>query len=111
MKVSHNAYKSDVFSQGLIVLEAGLMKSIQSIYDENRGVVSEEAVENLLSKFIEKYPNNPLQITTVRKMLEINESYRPDFVNIKSAIPSYDEICEYFENNSGTNQDSQERLV
>lgn len=31
----HNPYKSDVFSLGLSILEAGLMKSVQGIYSSN----------------------------------------------------------------------------
>jgi len=37
LQVSHNSYKSDVFALGLCILEAGLMKPVNVIYDENSG--------------------------------------------------------------------------
>lgn len=97
LKVSHNDYKSDVFSLGLCILEAGLVRPIQSIYDDANMQFLEEELECLIEEFAVKYPDNPLLITTVRKMLECKEAARPDFNNIKSAIPCYNEVCEYFD--------------
>lgn len=79
------------------------MRPIQSIYDENSGQFNECELEILLEEFGVKYPDNPLLITTVRKMVEVEESARPDFINIKNAIPPYDEVCEYFEALKGQN--------
>jgi len=59
-KVSHNIYKSDVFSLGLVLLEAGLVRQIQSIYDDQNGVFCDHELEALLDEFGVRYPDNPL---------------------------------------------------
>lgn len=74
-----------------------MVRPIQSIYDDANMQFLEGELECLIEEFAVKYPDNPLLITTVRKMLECKEAARPDFNNIKSAIPCYNEVCEYFD--------------
>jgi len=95
LKLNHNEYKSDVFSFGLCVLEAGLKRGIGSIYKDTSFDTQE--LERLLTEFGNKYEDNPLLVTTLRKMLSIEESERPDFKTILNAIPAYSEIIDYFE--------------
>lgn len=96
-KVSHNSYKSDVFSLGMTIMEAGLMRPMSGVYDEKSTDINENDLQDNLGEFSQKYQDNPLLVTTVTKMLETRESSRPDFINIKGAIPTYSEIMEYFE--------------
>lgn len=35
LKVRHNPYKSDIFSLGLVVVETGIMESVQDIYEQS----------------------------------------------------------------------------
>lgn len=100
-----------MFSLGLCVLEAGLMRGIQTIYDDMNGQFLDHELEAFIDEFANKYQDNPLLITTVRKMLEINEAARPDFINIKNAIPPYEEVCDYFEHLRGQNHQYEEDLT
>jgi hypothetical protein len=42
------------------------------------------------------YPDNNLLISTVKKMLEYDESKRPDFIEIHEKLPAYRTVKEYF---------------
>jgi len=57
-------------------------------------------LEDLLENFAMMYQDNPLLVTTMRKMLEVKEACRPDFTNIMNAIPGYEEICQFFSINN-----------
>ena len=93
--IIHNKTKSDVFSLGLCMLEAGLLRSIQSIY--NKGDEIDEHMLNIyMDEFEMKYEDNPLLFSSVRKMCEMDESERPTFTDLKMALPDYAEICDYF---------------
>ena len=91
----YNTFKSDIFSLGLSILEMGLLKSVQTIYGLNDNF-DDRALEELLGEFEVKYEDNPLLFTSVQKMLEINEEERPDFIGLKSALPEYEVILDYF---------------
>lgn len=93
-KPNENEYKSDVFSFGLCILEAGLKRGVNNIYSGNS--FSAPELGKLLDEFHRKYEDNPLLVTTLRKMLSVDESERPDFKTIINAIPSYTEIIEFF---------------
>ena len=95
MKSSHNEYKTDVFSLGLCILEAGLKKPVSSIYSESG--FNKPELDRLIGEFSKKYQDNPMVATTVSKMLCVEEAERPDFKGIVKAIPSYAEVLEYFE--------------
>jgi len=94
-KMKHNQHKSDMFALGLTILQAGLMKPIQDIYMGDH--FEARKLEEFLSEFDSTYEDNPLLYTSVRKMCEIDEGERPDFINLKSALPEYDVIKEYFQ--------------
>lgn len=93
-KPNENEYKSDVFSFGLCILEAGLKRGVGSIYTENS--FNPQELNKLLDEFNRKYEDNPLLVTTLKKMLAVDEAERPDFKTIINAIPSYTEIIEFF---------------
>ena len=84
--VSHNTFKSDVFSLGFCFLYAAdlnfnLLYKVRDITDNN---ITEEAINNDLKK---KYSNNFIQILI--KMLKVDEIKRFGFT----------EILEYINNN------------
>jgi serine/threonine protein kinase len=94
-KARHNPQKSDIFALGLTLLEAGLLKSVQGIY-EGRSTVDSKALEELIQEFELQHDDNPLMYSTVRKMLEIEEDERPDFPQLLGALPDFKEIQDYF---------------
>lgn len=95
----YNINKSDVFSAGMILLEASLHKSIKDVYGK-KGVNP-----NLLRKHVvqleKNYPDNNLLVSTLKKMLEYDEKKRPDFIEIHEKLPPYRTVKEYFRNNPG----------
>lgn len=92
--IKHNSIKSDMFSFGLVILEAGLLKSVRNIYDSSN--INKNILDSYLKEFEEKYNNNPLLFSSLRKILEFDEEERPDFISLKEVIPDYDMIKEYF---------------
>lgn len=93
-RAKHNPSKSDIFSLGLTILEAGIMKSIQSIYSGD--TIDVKCLEELIQEFEMKNDDNPLLYSTVRKLLEIEEDERPDFPQLNGALPDFKEIQDYF---------------
>jgi hypothetical protein len=95
-----NLTKSDVFSNGLVVLEAGLMREMPEIYNNKNGEgIDVAALESNIREFEGRYPDNTLLHTTVRKMLEIKVEERPDFKEIKKKLPEYKLVKKYFKEN------------
>lgn len=94
-KIVHSEYSTDVFSFGLCILEAGLKKPVSSIYTESGNYKQE--LDRLIGEFSKKYSDNPMLVTTLAKMLTLEESGRPDFKAIIKAIPPYAEVLEYFD--------------
>ena len=95
-KLNHNNHKSDVFSFGLCILEAGLGRSISNIYGETS--MNPIELDKLIKEFCNKYDDNILLTTSINKMLALEESDRPDFKTVIFAIPPYGEIKDFFEN-------------
>lgn len=94
-RMKHNQYKSDMFALGLTILQAGVMKTIQGIYVGDK--FDQRVLEELLLEFETNYEDNPLLYTSISKMCELNEDERPDFLNLKSALPEYSTIKDYFQ--------------
>jgi hypothetical protein len=93
--IKHNPIKSDIFAFGLVLLELGIMKSIKPIYDTSS--INKKILESFLKEFEERYQNNPLLYSSLRKILDINEEDRIDFLSLKEVIPDYEMIKEYFQ--------------
>ena len=95
-KAQCDPYKSDMFSLGLVLLEAGLLKPIGNIYSGS--TINETALKQHVSEFEAIYCDNPLLFSSLQRMLELNEEDRADFIGLNTVIPPYKEICEYFYN-------------
>lgn len=92
--------KSDVFSVGLVLLHAGLLRPSPDIYRGKRGeTVDVAALENNLKEFESRYCNNNLVKTTVRRMLSVDPQHRPDFKELKARLPDYKVVKTFFEKN------------
>jgi hypothetical protein len=94
-KMKHNQHKSDMFALGLTILQSGLMRGIQDVYVGDR--FDADRLNDLLDEFQASYEENPLLYTSVRKMCEVSEDERPDFISLKSALPEYETIKDYFQ--------------
>lgn len=93
----YNINKSDVFSAGLILLETALNKSVQDIYGKHG--INSKILKSHIEELNRNYPDNNLLVSTLKKMLEYNESKRPDFIEIHQKLPPYRTVKEYFRNN------------
>ena len=86
-KVSHNIFKSDVFSLGYCFLYAMNlnMKLIQSLREEN----NMKNVINIVKKFglDKKYSNKFMNI--IYKMIQIDENKRMDFVELYKEVNNF----------------------
>lgn len=81
--IVHNTYKSDVFSLGMCLFLAATL-TFHSLYDI-RELKSMDKIKNILVKYlVVKYSYNFVDI--LLKMLEVNEEYRPDFIQLDDII-------------------------
>ena len=81
--VSHNPFKSDVFSLGFCFLYASAL-NFNLLY-EIRDILDSRSINVILHKFLNKYYSEKL-IMLLASMLEIDESKRYDFCIIKEYI-------------------------
>lgn len=93
----YNIFKSDVFSNGLVVLEAGILKRLKDYMDpRNKGA---NILEEALVDFERRYPQNNLVSSTLRNMLQLDEGLRPDYKELITKLPEYDLVMNYFDQN------------
>lgn len=81
-KFKHDKLKDDIFSAGLILLEAGTLESVQPIYDLEEGKVNRETLLEMIDKFEQNYPNHPELGKTIRSMLVVDDVDRPTFKDL-----------------------------
>ena len=87
-KVKHNKHKSDAFSLGLTILEAGLLKPIQNIYNKSKGKINQGVLRELLSEFSNRYIGDYDLVQAVRSMLVVSEFDRSDFIELRDLYAS-----------------------
>lgn len=92
-KVEHDLHKSDVFSFGLCLLESGVLKSIQHIYDPTDQAINYKIMQDLIDEFCEKYSSEELH-KILRVCLLLEEKNRPDWVELRK------EFCSSHKNRS-----------
>lgn len=89
--------KADVFSAGLTILEAANLRRVRRIYGGPG--CKELIVEKLTQEILilkNRYPENNLLYSTVRKMLDVNPNKRPTFLEILEKLPDYKLIKTHF---------------
>ena len=90
LQVTHNTYKSDVFSLGMCILYAATL-SLNSLY-EIREMTDMNDVRSVIEKYLKKrYSFNLIEILLC--MLEVNEKRRPDFVHLEKIISLFGIKC------------------
>jgi len=81
--IKHNLFKSDVYSLGLCILYAATL-NIDFIYEIRKYVDFDEVKKFIFDILNENYSQNFIQV--VQKMLEINEKFRPDFIELEDIV-------------------------
>ena len=81
--IKHNPYKSDVFSLGLCVLFAATL-CFESLYDV-RELKNNVSVKIIIEKYLKKRYSYKM-IGIISNMLDINETTRDDFIELKKRI-------------------------
>lgn len=105
---SYNLVKSDVFSLGLVLLEAAIQMNVDEIYGHpSEGELDLDALHHLVEILKARYAENNLLVSTLKKMLTINEEERPDFFEMFERMPPYEMIKNYFESNPMTQEERQ----
>ena len=81
--IKHNPYKSDVFSLGLCILFAATL-CFESLYDV-RELQNNISIKIIIEKYLKKRYSYKI-ISIISNMLDINETTRDDFVELKKRI-------------------------
>lgn len=81
-KVKHNPFKSDVFSLGMVLLEAGLLDSVQNVYDRARADIDESALVGNVERFFQRHPGNFVLQEMLLTMLEFGEDLRQEPIKL-----------------------------
>ena len=89
LHVTHNTYKSDVFSLGMCILFAASL-DYNSLY-EIREMSNMNKIRNVLMKYLSnKYSNDFIEILLC--LLEVKEKKRPDFIQMEKVIDLYENV-------------------
>ena len=78
-KPKNEKAKDDVFAAGLILLEMGLLDSVQKIYNKEEGQVDANLLAETLENFEQRYSAVPDVVENLRRMLVVEEESRPTF--------------------------------
>jgi len=81
--IKHNPYKSDVFSLGLCLLFAATL-CVESLYDV-RELKSNVSIKIIIEKYLKNRYSYKI-INIISDMLDINETTRADFIELKNRI-------------------------
>ena len=78
-----------VFGVGLCLLEIGLMRSIQKVYDKTNGKFIVSEFQALVDAFEKKFSNFPLLVDLLKLMLVLNHERRKNFRELKEELPNW----------------------
>lgn len=85
-KIKHNPFKSDVFSLGLIILQAGLLKPVQHIYNKKDKTFNENVIVDLVDEFFMNYSESFILQEILMNMLEFSEKLRQEPKKLLSSL-------------------------
>ena len=77
-KVKHSPFRSECFSLGMVILEAGLLQSIQSVYDVQGKVFDVERLLDLINDFMSVYEENFVLKEMMLSLLDLDDKTRRD---------------------------------
>lgn len=93
-----NPYKNDIFALGLIILECGLLTSIQSIYDLENGQFNYGYLEEIKMRFYQKFDDIILR-QIIEGMLDVKEETRISPFKLQETLQKILNNLEYNEEN------------
>ena len=70
-----------------MLLELGILQSVQSIYDREKKEINKMNLNHLVGIFEQKYDRSPWLVDSVKKLVEIDESERLDLKTLKETLP------------------------
>jgi serine/threonine protein kinase len=101
--VKHDAKKSDLFALGMCILEAGVLSSLQDVYNTKDGTINCESLDKHIHHFNEKYGCvNGLLCDILQHCLIIDECQRPTCCELLHDITPYNEVCHYLSSHCET---------
>lgn len=92
--------KADAFALGMTILRAGVGESVQDCYNTNNSNFNNEALNNHLKNFEDKYGHNQMLIDSVDNLLDLNPQTRWTPSELEEVLPSERETDDYFGNRS-----------
>lgn len=94
---SQEFYKHEVFSVGLMLLEAALLKSVQTVFNVLNGKFSQKNLTDFLEIVFKLYGDNSLFCAVIEKMVELDNNQRPSFLELYQALPQWNEVRALFD--------------
>jgi len=82
--VTHNIFKSDVFSAGLIFFQLASMEDVTGFNQRNQVNEGEKLIDVGLKKLRVRYSDHVLEI--IRLMLKFDEADRPSFIELAKLV-------------------------
>ena len=103
--MTHNIYKSDVFSCGLIFYQCAAMEDVTGFNQRNQVNDGERLIQGGLTKLKQRYSDHIIEI--IRLMLKFEEQERPSFVELaKLVLTSTENSIDSPKNGAGPAQGS-----
>ena len=91
--IKHNPFKSDMFSLGLVLLEAGIFESVQKVYNIEKKDIDKEELILLVEKFIHRYPEDYILQECLMIMLEFSPRLRQDPLTLLKTLRVMERIA------------------
>jgi serine/threonine protein kinase len=83
IKNKHDRTKCDVYSAGLIILEAATLRSVQGLFDKDNTVFNSDLFAELVDLAQDNYSEHKGFLMTLRRMLITDEHDRPTYKGLK----------------------------
>eukprot|EP01017_Pseudomicrothorax_dubius_P040086 TRINITY_DN6228_c0_g1_i1.p1 TRINITY_DN6228_c0_g1~~TRINITY_DN6228_c0_g1_i1.p1 ORF type:complete len:466 (+),score=55.72 TRINITY_DN6228_c0_g1_i1:58-1455(+) len=80
----HDVFKSDVFSLGMVFLEAATLSSTADCYNYSECKINENGIQNRLQSVVDNYSTSLAKF--IMSMLMFKESERPDFIALHEEL-------------------------
>lgn len=79
----------------MVILELGLLVSVQTVYDRMSNKFNTFALQKLLEQFCIKYKRDSILSQSVFLMLETDDSIRHDFIKLRERLPRFEDVRKF----------------
>ena len=110
-KVRHNPFKSDAFGLGMIILEAGLLESVQDIYIKGEKNIDDNCLVDKVEKFLQKYDQSLILQEIILIMLEFSEKLRQEPRKLLKTLRQLKELKSSKQFNTGNKEFSKKSIM